>query len=218
MTLNELIAQVYIKTNRPDLEEQTRQAIVSSTLAMHTMDSFYKDIVTARLVFENANYIQLVDTTEFERWRSLSYFRKNNPDFDAYQQNPLTLPVQDYYNRTKFMQVLTPDDILDSYGIEKVDVFYQAGTSIYMKSSTSLRFGLLGFYQYPNVSIEDDGANFSSWIADEYPFSIIYDATSNILQSIGMTDAARKYDQPEVGLVAVQKKILIMNNIIPVGS
>lgn len=219
MTLEEMINEVYIKTNRPDLVEQTQSAVVSSTLAMHSIDFFYKDIKTAQLVFDNTNYLQALETSYFVRWRSLSYFRKNDPSFAPYQQNPILSSIpQDYWSRTKFMKILTPDDILDDYEIEKVDVAFQAGSTIYAKSSTPLRYALMGFYQYPNLDTSDDGVNFDSWIARELPWVIVYDATSTILQSIGMTDAARKYDSPNGGLVTVWKEILIKNNILPNGS
>lgn len=218
MTYDELIADVYTKTNRPDLIDQTKQAVLASTLAMHTMDFFYKDIRTAQLVFDTAQYIQSMDTSWFNRWRALSYFRKNDPSFVTYQQNPIANIPADYFNRTKFIECITPDDIFDNYGLEKVDVAFQAGGTIYAKSSTSLQYALMGFYQYPNLDTADDGINFDSWIAREYPYAIIFDAASTILQTIGMTDAARKYDSPNGGLVSQWKDIIKLNNITPVGS
>lgn len=220
MNLTELVDAVYEETNRPDLDTQTAQAVRSSVLKMHTLDFFYKDIASARLVFDSSAYIQQIDTTVFPRYRSLSYFRKDDPALSPYQVNPLLQPpflngagAVNISQSMGFIKILTPDDILDSYGAEKLDVGYQAGTSIWIKSSSAFRMGLLGFYRYPDIS----DATFDSWIATEYPYSIIYDAASHIAVTGGNQEVSRKMDGPD-GLATQAKNALIFANIVAVGS
>ena len=58
MTLNELIAEVYTITNRPDLVAQTLMAVRSATLKLHQSDYYYKDIFETGFQFTSAEYLQ----------------------------------------------------------------------------------------------------------------------------------------------------------------
>lgn len=242
-----LMNAVFVETARPDMINETGQAVFSSTLKMHGMEFFRKDVVPAQLVFPSASYIQQIDTGALPLYRSISYIRKDDPSlYGSYELNPNNnLPplftnidgsVISMGQARKLLREIDPDDFLDEYGAEKVDVWYQAGSTIAVKSSTSLQWGLIGFYAWPNLDIGN--ANlltfttlpgncsplFNSWIAAEYPYAIIYDAASAILQKTGMTDAARKYDQvPDrngkgAGLVWSHIDNLLMNNIKATGS
>lgn len=226
MSFSQLIASVYVKTNRPDLIQETSDAVVAATLKMHTMDFFPKDIAPTRLVFDNEDCIQQIDTTIFPRWRAISYLKKHRPN-SVYNANAQITPIQQQnylfpqlQGMYRFWQedrepitIISPDDIFDEFGYYRTNVAYQAGTNIFIRSRLAFRFLQIGFYQYPNVDTSNNGANFSSWVAIEYPFAIVYEATSNILQSIGQTDAARKYDNPQNGLVGQQVAMILLNNI-----
>lgn len=229
MTFTELVAAVYTETNRPDLVAETQQAVLSSLLKIHCMEFMYKDIQTAEVVFDSAAYIQTLDTPDLPRFRSIAYFRKNDPSYAAYQQNPTLFPPLGTYPSTYpnpvmgFLRIISPDAILDEFDTEKFDVCYQAGSTLFIKSSTPLQYALMGWYAYPNLDITAGGRNFNSWIAREYPYAPVYDAASAILQKIGMTDAARKYDAPADsrgggGLATTNIATLIMNNITAQGS
>lgn len=203
-------------------------AVQAATLKMHTSDGsfFFKDIQSGQVKFDQAAWIQVLDTSSFPRYRNMSYFRKNDPSLASYQLNPSLLPplVSSYngipYTILQSMLPLTPiepNNILDEFGVERQDVYYQAGASLFIKSSTSLNYGLMGWYAYPNVGSDDIGTGYDSWIAREYPFAIIYDAASTILQGIGMTDAARKFDNPETGLVSSHMTALRNSNVVVKG-
>ena len=93
MTLNELIAEVYTITNRPDLVAQTLTAVRSATLKMHQRDYFYKDIFETAINFSTAAYLQQLEyRTLIHRWRALKYIRKT--DSTAYQDGAF-LDVED---------------------------------------------------------------------------------------------------------------------------
>lgn len=235
MNFTQLVNAVYTETNRPDLVAETIQKVLASALKLHCCDFFYKDIATTEAIFDAAAYIQTLDVSAFPRYRSLSYFRKNDPSLSTYQQNPTILPPlytasgQPSNLSMGFFRVITPDDILDEFLQEKFDVCYQAGQTLFFKSSTAVQYGLVGWYQYPNLDYTldangnpVDSINFDSWVAREFPHAIYYDAASAVLQTIGMTDAARKYDAPagngfDGGLATQAMKSLIMNNIVAQG-
>lgn len=238
MNFTELVNAVITDINRPDMgfvsqggDGQIPQAVVSSTLKMHGLDFFYKDIKTARIIFDTAAYIHDLDLTGFARFRSISYVRKDDPSLASYQQNPTLVPplfsgtgAVNFKQSMHFLKILSPDDILDSYGVEKLDVAFQAGDSLYIKSSSLLQYALIGWYAFPNVDTTIvngvDGANFYSWIARDYPYAIVYDASSAVLQSIGETDASRAYMATTPGAEgqAVRHRINLVNSsIVAVG-
>lgn len=214
MNFTELVNAVITETNRPDMgllseggDGRIPQQVAASTHTIHTIDGdyFFRDLQESQIVFDHSAYIQALDVSAFPRYRSFGYFRKNDPSAAAYQQNPTILPPMfsnnGYFVTTDtklgFLTPLTPgQSILDSYGVEKTDVIYQAGSNLRIKSSTSLLYGLVGWWQFPNIDPSNEYANYSSWIAQDWPFSIVFHAASAILQKIGMTDAARKYDGP----------------------
>lgn len=221
MNFTELVDAVYVETRRPDLVAQTQQQVAASTRKMHGLDFFYKDITTLLAVFDTAGYVQTLDTGVLPFYRSMMYVRKWAPEYLSSQLNPTSLPpLTNSFSgfvspnlALAFLQPLAPDDILGMYGEEKTDVYYQVGSTLMMKSSTSFSQALIGFYQHPDTR----EATFRSWIAQEYPFTIIYDAASAILQKTGKQDVARKYDagsltQP-VGLVWSHVANLINSNI-----
>lgn len=223
--LTDLVNKVYIETNRPDLTAETLQAVLSSTLKMHGLDYFRKDIKTAQVQFDSTAYLQTLDTDALARFKAISYIRKWGPEANSYALNPNSLPpMYGYSNGSVFgwnqtvdyLAAIEPDDIFDDYGAEKRDVYYQAGSTLMMKSSTSLLNLLVGWYAYPDIQEE----TYNSWIAKEYPYAIIYDAASAILQKTGMQEVARKYDSTDTsnpGLVASHMFELIKNNVLVRG-
>lgn len=206
-----LTGLVALETNRPDLVQQTAAAVIASTQKMHGMDYWWKDRLTATFVFDTPAYIQTIDIQGLPRFRDFGedgLVRKWDASFNAYEQDPTNLPPLQAnslgvpinpFLALKPLKRIDPDDLLDWYSTEKVDVFYKAGGTVFIKSSTSLVQAQLVYYGRPILDVTHLNSSppcpaYSSWIAAEFPYAIIYDATSSILQKIGMTDAARKYD------------------------
>jgi len=166
MTLEELKSEVYLLTARPDLEDQTLQAIRAATLKMHQRDYWRRDLKEVGVQFDTAAYLQSFDIYEFvPKFRSLAYVRK-------------------YLD--KLFEVIEPEALFNGFGNEKTNVVYLAGNILQMRSSEPFTQFLLGYYQYPDVTV--DGWN--SWIADEFPYAIIYEAATTIAVSIGYQEIA----------------------------
>lgn len=236
MTFDEMVQAVITDTARPDMgystgggDDRIPNRIAASVLALHSINGnfFYKDIQTALLKFESLAYIQEVDTVAFPRYRSLCYFRKWDPTMSSFQQNPLsTWPQTGQAGQPINSQTLgllkvldNPNDIFDSYGAEKVDVCYQVGGTVMIKSSSSFNQGLLGWYAYPNTDWRTNNAkNFDSWIAREYGQAVVDMTCSFIFSAIGKQEQARKYDDPRTGMVPMWVKTIINNNTVTQGS
>lgn len=195
MTLNELIAEVYTITNRPDLVAQTLTAVRSATLKLHQSDYYYKDLRETGVSFTTAEYTQQIEyRTLFPKWRALKYVRKTDSAGT---------------DTGKFLDIILPENVLDDYKINRNDVAYVAGDVIQIRSSTELQYILLGRYDNPDIT----QANYNSWIALDHPYAIIFEAASTVFKMIGDTDQFAAY----TGLAGMQLVELRNSNILAQG-
>lgn len=193
MNLTELTAEVYKWTHRPDLTDLTQSAILSSTLALHMLEFFYKDISSGQVNFINAGYRQQIDISTVPQYRSLSYLRRNPEDPALLVPDPFTGLTPRRFLQP-YMEIISPDDAIDQVlGYEKIDVAYQAGNIIFIKSGSRISSLLFGFYIYPNMN----PSTYSSWIANEKPYAIVFSAAANILHGIGDEQLASQIDRPQ---------------------
>lgn len=196
MTLNELIQEVYSLTNRPDLINETLSAVKAATLKVHGSDFYFKDLFESGVDAGASSYIQSIDLKGLiSNYRSLKYIRK----YDA---------VGSMAGR--FLDIVNPGEILDDYGIERQDIAYEAGRLLQVKMSTQEQYFLFGCYLYPIVTT----TGYTSWIADEYPYSIVFDAVAKIYGMLQKTEA-RDYYASESGIVVAELK---GSNIDAVGN
>ncbi len=197
MTLSELIAAVYTETNRPDLVPETMQSVLEATLSAHLSDNYCIDIRTAMVVFDDPTlFIQQLDTQTMPFYRNIAFIRKTNPQIMGIEQSQSLLPNNLMYPPTQFNFLRRVDigNILDEFGYELRDIYYQAGNSINIKSSSALQYAMIGWYAYPNL--DATGMNFNSWIAKELPYVIIYKAAGAIYSKIGEDKSWAIYMKP----------------------
>jgi hypothetical protein len=237
---SDLQARVGVETSRPDLANtRIAQALLAATMALHSLDFFYKDILTADAQFDTPPgatpaYLQTLDTSVLPRFRALAYVRKWDPSYDVTQLNPTLMPP--LWNNSLgipinpnlalgFLKRITPDDILDNYGTEKFDVYYAAGSTLFMKSSTPLVQAKLGWYAHPRTDVENGFAYYESWLASEFPMAVVYYAAANVFTAIGMNDSANNLTRrpdPKVpgdtgGPLLGQINAILTSNIIAEG-
>ena len=173
MTLAELISAVYDITKRPDRVQETNSAIKSATLKAHQFDFLVRDIFETGINFGTPNYVNNLDyKTVIPRFRVPKYLRK-----------------YDYTNSAPgdFLTKLTPEQILDRYNTQKQDVYYVAGQYIQINSSTQDQYYLFGCYIDPDIS----DASFTSWIANDFPYCIVYYAAAIVEIGLGKLDEAK---------------------------
>jgi len=195
MTLAELIQEVYTLTARPDRVDETASAIKSATLKAHQSDYYYKDIYEVGVDFGTASYLQSLDyRTLIPRWRALKYLRKYD----------LTTLVPG-----NFLSIITPDQLMDRYNVEKTNICYAAGAYINIKADTEERGYLVGCYINPDITT----LTYNSWIALDHPYAIIFDAAATVFKAIGKDEEAAAYR----GLVQEQISMLRASNIIAEG-
>lgn len=189
MTLTELVAVVYTLTGRPDLVAETSAAIRKATLKMHSVDYFYRDLQEKIITFPTPSYKQQYDLgVNLPSYRALKYVRQWN-----------AMPV----GTERYLTVIEPDSILDSYGKEATDIWYVAGSNLNIKCRDLVTNLVIGYYKHPDITT----ATFSSWIAIEQPFAIIEEACATVFQMIGHTEMARKFE-----LLSSQNMALLRQN------
>ncbi len=195
MNLTELCNEVYTITNRPDLVAATKAAVRSATLKIHQVDYFYKDLYETGVAFSPAAYKQEIEYRALiPRFRSLKYLRKS--DATGIGLN--------------FFEVLTiPEQIVDSYQTNKTDVCYVAGSQIQIYSSTELAYVILGCYIAPDIT----EADFSSWVAVDHPFAIVYEAAAKVFKMIGKTEEFNAFAL----MAGDERQAIIVSNIQSVG-
>ena len=180
----ELVADVYTITNRPDLVNETKLAVKAATLKAHQSDFFPKDIYEVGISWPTPDYIQSIEyRTLIPRWRAFKYLRK-------YTGNSLG----------DFFKLLTPEQTLDRYNINKENICYLAGEMIEVRSDTQDDYMILACYIHPII----DENTYSSWIALDHPYSIVYEAAKSIFKQIGWDEQAAQIKQE----VAEQYQIL----------
>lgn len=193
-TFAELLADVITLTNRTDLVAETKLAVKAATLKVHQSDFFYKDLFETGISFVESSYAQQLDYRALlPRYRALKYIRKSDL---------AGIPGT-------FLEVLTPSEVLDTYGIAKENICYVAGEIIQIKSSTSLQYALFGCYINPDIT----ELGFSSWVALDHPYAIVYEAAVTVFKTIGYDEQASLYSK----MAAEQLQLVRVSNILAEG-
>ena len=198
-TFSELCSDVYSLTNRPDLVAETALAVKAATLKLHQSDFYFKDLYESGIQFPTSDYIQQFDVKAVvPLFRALKFIRRYDP-----AGNGGTGKAAEYY------KILTPGELLDSYGNDRVGVAYAAGAVINIKSANLLQYGIIGVYLNPDLAT----ASFTSWIAVDHPYSIEFEAARVLFKMIGFDEQSAAYEK----LAAEQLAEVKISNIQSVG-
>lgn len=184
MTFDEMVAEVVSITKRPDLVERIKSNIRAATLKAHQSDFYFKDMFEIAVQFENPFYLQSFIPTEVApRFRMAKYIRLWNytEGTDPNSGGP-----------GDFLENIQIENSKDSYGYIKTNVFYMAGQALQIRGTGPLNKILFGCYQHPLITPE---SSYSSWIAAEMPYVIIYEAARVTFKSISYTEQANEYSQ-----------------------
>ena len=195
-TLAELLIEVYELTNRPDLVSETTSAIKAATLKAHQTDFYSKDIFETGVEFTTADFRQSLDYIAFiSNLRAMKYLRRVEDETD---------------DVGKFFEIIDVAESLDSYGVNRTDIAYVAGRVLEIRSSVSFTKALLGAYVFPIVT---PTVSYASWIADLYPYAIIYEAARVVFKSIGYDEQSAQFNS----LVSEQYTLLKASALPDVG-
>ena len=195
MTFDELVTEVYSLTNRPDLVAETKLAVKAATMKAHQTDFYSKDIYETYVdLGDTASYSFSLDyITLISNFRALSYIRTLDSSLAV----------------AAFLEVISPLEVLDRYGATRLNVAYIAGRVIEMKAATTFSKCILGCYVLPVVT----EAGYTSWIAQLYPYAIVFEAARVVFKTIGYAEQSAAYE----GLVGEQFNLLRASALPDVG-
>lgn len=192
-TFAELLDYVYTVTGRPDKVAETKLAVKAATLKLHQSDFYPKDLFETGLQWDTLDYQQQVDIKSiFPRFRTLKYLRQYADGVPG-----------------KFFEILTPDHLIDSYSRDRSDIGYLAGQIIQLKAKAQFQYALVGMFLNPDIT----ESSFTSWVAQDAPFAIVYEAALTVFKQIGFDEQAsmmQKASQEQIAL-------LRQNNLLAVG-
>lgn len=195
MTFDDLIAEVYLVTNRPDLVGETKSAVKAATLKAHKTDFYSKDIFETGIEFDTAEFRQSLDYISLlSNFRAFKYLRRVEDEND---------------DIGKFFDIVLPEEVLDNYGCNRDDIAYIAGRVIEIRSSVMFSKALLGCYVLPIVRESD----YLSWVAEQFPYAIVYEAARVIFKGIGYDEQSAQFNL----LVAEEYTLLKQSALTDVG-
>ena len=195
MTFAEQLEEVYLITNRRDLEAETKSAIKAATLKAHHSDFYSKDIFETGVEFSSSSYRQSLDyVTLYSNFRAFKYVRVVTGEDDDLGTT---------------IEIITPEEVLDSYGCNRNDIAYVAGRVLEIRSSTSFTKILIGAYVLPIVREVD----YLSWVAEQHPFAIVYEAARVVFKAIGYSEQSTAFSR----LAAEEFGLLRMSALSDVG-
>lgn len=194
-TLAAMIADVYTLTNRPDLVGETTLAVKAATLKAHQSDYFPKDLFETGIVFNTEDFFQQLDYKSLiPLWRSAKYLR-------LYDNVGQTAGLE--------FKLVVPESVIDDYKVDKDDIYYLAGSTINIRCKISFQYLLLGCYLNPDIT----DAGYNSWISDEHPYAISFEAARVVFKTIGYDEQSSAYEK----LVAEQYAELKTSQILANG-
>lgn len=169
-----ILQAVYALTARPDLVNETALAIRKATMKAHCAD-FWKNDLTERvvavtpLIAADTSFrynFDLTDRVQYPLYRKMNYIKEYNA----------TPPGQELQFKEK-----DADSLLDSYSLEGINQWYQAGMQVSLRVNKSLSNVKIGYWKYPNVI----STAYDSWIAQQAPDIIVEEACAQIFKVIG---------------------------------
>lgn len=176
MTFDEIVSEVIRITKRPDLLTSIQANVRAATLKAHHSDFYYKDLYEVPVQFTNLFHLQSFLPTEVApQFRKAKYIR---------------LWVGDNYGDVgKFLTPIQIENSIDGYGYIKTDVYYMAGQLLQIRGSCALNKVLFGCYQHPVIAPD---TAYKSWIAEEMPYAIVYEAARVTFKSYSFTEQANE--------------------------
>lgn len=204
-TLNSLAEDVYTITNRPDLQSETRVALRKAIFKFHSADTFSRDLAIVRL--QMALYtptvlgqyrwaFDLTDAELFPRFRRLHAL--NYPPELLNRPSLVPAPLIDGWAALgpdqRIIPILSSDNLFDYYRTEKPQYAYIIGSALNIKLSWLMDYIDLQYYKWPTVPpLSEPTDPITSWICDQFPDTVIEEASATVFKMIGKDDESSLY-------------------------
>lgn len=176
-TLNELKADVLTVVKRPDLAADIEMHTKNAILKAHGADYWLKDLFEFAFNFANPEVNYSLDyKTLVPRWKTIKYLNTIDQTTRDVIRPLSPIPVEKF---------------LDGYGYKRDYAFYLAGDMLQIRVSDSAQYFGAGVYLYPDTTL----LSAPSWIADQFPFAIVYEAARTMFKSIGFDEQSASMEK-----------------------
>lgn len=166
-TLNQLTADVLTIVKRADLAADITLHTKNAILKAHSADFWLKDLYENAFSFATPAVQYSLDyRTLVPRWKSLKYLNTIDPITGEVVRKLKPIPVEKF---------------IDGYGYKRDYSFYLAGDLLQIRVSDSAQNFGFGAYLYPDTTL----LSAPSWIADQFPYAIVYEAARTLFKLIG---------------------------------
>lgn len=165
MNFKELVEAVIVNTNRPELLEETKLAIKRATRKMHNLDFFAYDLTEGTVRCDPTNSLRF-NLSQFGQ-----NFRKIHSIALLTTHGEVHIPKYD------------GSDFIPKKGMTTWTIY---GTALNVAATQVFNALVVRYYTFPLTTEE----NYDSWLAHQFPFAIIDEASKDVLSSVGNNERA----------------------------
>lgn len=195
-TLAQLKADVLTLVKRPDLANDIELHVKNAILKVHSADYWKQDLYEFAFNFAVAATQYSLDYRALvSRWRHIKYL------------NAIDQTTGEFLREVTVLS--DPTEFLDGYGYFKDYTCYVAGSNLQIRVSDSNKYFGAGVYLYPDTTLANP-----SWIADQFPYLIQYEAARTLFKTIGYDEQSTSMER----LVAEAMQEVKMVGIPAIGA
>lgn len=200
-----LATDVHTITNRPDLVSETIRALRKAINKLHSAETFPRDLTRVRLQMALYSPVQpdqyrwafdLSDADLFPRFRRL--YSLNYPTDLIPPTSNVPAPLIDGWAslgpERRQVNIVSVDNLFDSYRDERYQYAYIAGMSMQVKLSWAMDYLDVWYYMWPQIP-SDPEDTIQSWICDQFPDAVVDEACADVFKMIGKDDESALYRQ-----------------------
>lgn len=187
-SLAELKADVLTIVKRPDLVDMVALHVKNAILKVHSSDFYLKDLYENSFTFAVAATQYQLDTKQLvSRWRKTKY---------------LNILDETTGEVVKQLTPIVPEKFIDAYRELRDYVWYEAGGYLQIRASGQELIYGFGCYLYPDTNLV-----YPSWIADEFPYAIQYEAARTMFKAIGYDEQSNSMEKLVAEAIAEVKMV-----------
>lgn len=178
----DIVTQVMILSNRPELVAEHQSAVLSATFELHAADNWWPDrtetIIPAAQVPTANSSIILEDY--LPRLRVIEAIRP----FDSANGNTVGRDA-----KMPTLEPITPSSLFDEFMSQKQEYFYLAGLNLIVRTRNYGNPLYVSYFAHASAS---SVGSYYSWIATKYPWAIINKAFAKISTATGNEETAQR--------------------------
>lgn len=164
---DDILTDVYVLTNRPDLVSESKLGIRVATIKLHNLEFWREDRVEEEIAVVTAD-------SEFTISSAVAV------GGFSYVPRPNNLVFKKATSDVTFEEI-NPKQLLDGYGFKKFNVYYRAGASYKFLTEDADTSVYCSYYRQP-VATE---TGYDSWIATMYQHYVAVEAALFVANSAG---------------------------------